>query len=281
MSSDRQLAANRANALKSCGPVTLEGKARSAANARVAHGLASPERAALSAVLRNEDRETFLAFHLALIEELQPVNTIEHIIVREVAVADWRLNRARAMEIALLDNQMDLMAPELADSYESIDHATRAVLAFKKSAGEANALALLLRYTGRLQREAAHTRHELMVRRTAQLRYEIEMARERSKANPEIEHTPEPNQNDDQETSTSHDEQQQLSSGDAALPAAQHPPRKEAASGPGSGRSQLAEPGPRLAPASPPPQMENLPEAPQRDTLRDAGRTPSPLPRAA
>jgi len=148
MPSDRQLAANRANALKSRGPVTPEGKARSAANARVTHGLASPERATHSAVLRNEDRETFLAFHHALLDELQPVGTAEHLIVREMAVTDWRLNRARSMETALLDNQMDLMAAELADSYESLDHATRAALAFQRSVGESNALGLLLRYCG-------------------------------------------------------------------------------------------------------------------------------------
>ena len=270
-SSERQLAANRANALKSRGPVTPEGKARAAANARVTHGLASPERAALSAVLRNEDRETFLGFHLDLIAEHQPVSPTEEIIVREMAVADWRFNRARAMETALLDNQMDLMAPGLATSYQSIDHATRAVLGFKEAADKSNALALLLRYTGRLEREAARTRHELTAYRTAQQRYEqlVRKAQEPSEANPEIEHLlPE------EEQPANHDEQpqqqQQLPTGDAALPAAQCLLRTG-----GAGHAL------RLAPAASPPPMECVSEAPERDPLPDAGRIPCPLPRAA
>ena len=267
---ERQLAANRANALKSSGPVTPEGKARAAANARVTHGLASPERAALSAVLRNEDRETFLTFHLALHAEHQPDSPTEEIIVREMAVADWRLNRARAMETALLDNQMDLMAPGLATACQSIDHATRAALAFKESADKSNALALLLRYTGRLEREASRTRHELTNYRSAQQRYEqlAQKAQEPGEANPEIEHLlPE------EEQSARHDEQrhqQQLPTGDAALPAAQYLPRANDA-----GHT------PGLAPAASPPAMECVSEAPERNAPPDAGRTPWPLPRAA
>ena len=124
MSSARRRAASRANGKKSHGPVTPEGKARSAANA-TRHGLAAPGRLADSVCLSNETPAHYVQLHEALIAEYTPATTTEHLLVEEMAVARWRLQRAWTMENALLDNQMDRMMGDLDKDYETMDETTR------------------------------------------------------------------------------------------------------------------------------------------------------------
>src|SRR6185436_18505403 len=97
MSSRRRRAASRANGKKSQGPVTPEGKTRSAANA-TRHGLAAPGRLADSVCLTIESREEFLTLHQTYIDLYSPANPGEHLIVEEMAVARWKLQRAWVME---------------------------------------------------------------------------------------------------------------------------------------------------------------------------------------
>jgi hypothetical protein len=153
MSSKRRRAASRANGMKSRGPVTPEGKARSAANAPVTHGLASPHRAVHSVCLQNEDQVECDALYQDLVNEHAPVTTTEHLAVHEMAVARWRQNRALAMETALLDRKMDEMAAELNKAQNGIDEPTRAALAFGDLADHSSSLALLHRYENRLSRQ--------------------------------------------------------------------------------------------------------------------------------
>ena len=90
MSSKRRKAASRANGKKSHGPVTPEGKARSAANTPPArHGLASgsPDRAVHSVCVNNENRGEFLLLYESLVSEHFPATTTEHLTVHEMAVA--------------------------------------------------------------------------------------------------------------------------------------------------------------------------------------------------
>ena len=86
--SERRLAANRANAKKSTGPRTPQGKARSSMNALV-HGLA-----ARRVVLPNEDRAAFDAFARALRKDLRPRGPVQELLVNEVIDAAWKLRRA-------------------------------------------------------------------------------------------------------------------------------------------------------------------------------------------
>ena len=156
MSSKRRKAASRANGKKSHGPVTPEGKARSAANTPPArHGLASfsPDRAAHAVCLNNESRDEFLLLHDTLVTKHAPVTFTEHLTVHEMAVARWRMNRAWAMETALLDNQVDKMAKDLETEYEKTDGATRAALAFDALTKDSPSLSVLLRYEARLTRQ--------------------------------------------------------------------------------------------------------------------------------
>ena len=69
--SEKQLEANRANAQKSTGPRTAEGKRRSALNA-VRHGLT-----AHVSIMSEPDREAAEAFIQPILEELAPVGPVE------------------------------------------------------------------------------------------------------------------------------------------------------------------------------------------------------------
>jgi hypothetical protein len=68
-------------------------------------------------------------------------------------VARWRIQRAWAMETALIDNQMDHMTDQIAKTYESTDEPTRAALAFRDLTGKSPVLELLLRQEAHLTRQ--------------------------------------------------------------------------------------------------------------------------------
>jgi hypothetical protein len=103
--SEKRLAANRANALRSTGPRTRRGKERARLNA-VRHGL----RAALPAgqtpeIARalGEDSREFRSFCSTFFEDLHPRNLAERQIVERAARAAWRLRKTEAMEVELIE----------------------------------------------------------------------------------------------------------------------------------------------------------------------------------
>jgi hypothetical protein len=89
--------ASRKNGARSRGPVTPEGKARSARNA-LQHGL----RAQKYVVLPDEDPAEFAALETALIDELAPQGVLQSILVGRIARAAWRLDRAERLEAEVL-----------------------------------------------------------------------------------------------------------------------------------------------------------------------------------
>jgi len=91
--SEKQLAANRANAKKSTGPRGEAGKQTVSLNA-VRHGLAGN-----TAVLPEEDRAAHQAFCGELLGELAPATAMELNLAQSIANDLWRLNRAAAIEI--------------------------------------------------------------------------------------------------------------------------------------------------------------------------------------
>jgi hypothetical protein len=97
MATEKQIEANRRNALKSTGPVTPEGKARMRDNA-VTHGLTASLR-----VLRSEDQEGLRQTHQSLVACYQPADTQESHLVLQVATLFWRLQRHNRIETTLLD----------------------------------------------------------------------------------------------------------------------------------------------------------------------------------
>ena len=93
MATEKQIAANRANAKRSTGPVTEKGKQASSQNA-LRHGQLSS-----SVVLKAESPTLFDELLSALTEEFQPQTANETALVETMAVARWRPERK--MEVCL------------------------------------------------------------------------------------------------------------------------------------------------------------------------------------
>ncbi len=92
MTSERQAAANRRNALRSTGPKTPEGKEKAKLNA-LRHGLRAE-----TLVLPDEDPAEFERFRDALFDELVPGGELEAALVERIVLLAWRLRRVGQIE---------------------------------------------------------------------------------------------------------------------------------------------------------------------------------------
>jgi hypothetical protein len=101
MTSDKQIAANRANARKSTGPTTDEGKQRSRCNA-VRHGLTAE-----TVIGALEDAEDYKAFEEAIAADYDAQSAVERELVLRLAGLLWRLRRATTMETGLFELQAE------------------------------------------------------------------------------------------------------------------------------------------------------------------------------
>ncbi|HEV2445559.1 MAG TPA: hypothetical protein VGS58_06540 [Candidatus Sulfopaludibacter sp.] len=97
MTSEKRRAANRANAARSTGPRTPEGKARSAWNA-VQHNFAATS----FAVVRLEDIEEVGRLKADFVALYRPVNSQEMIAIERIAVAQQALFRVSRLESGIL-----------------------------------------------------------------------------------------------------------------------------------------------------------------------------------
>ena len=102
MISEKQLLANRQNALKSTGPRTSEGKAVSSRNA-LRHGLRAEQ-----IVIMGESCDDYEQFSSELIDQLAPVGVLEARLTGQIAAASWKLQRAERMESDLLRDMQDI-----------------------------------------------------------------------------------------------------------------------------------------------------------------------------
>jgi hypothetical protein len=97
VTSERQKAANRANARHSTGPKTPEGKAVVSRNA-LRHGLRARD-----VVLPEEDADAFEDLLNRVRAELSPVGPVEELLADRVVSTMWRFGRSARAETALLD----------------------------------------------------------------------------------------------------------------------------------------------------------------------------------
>jgi hypothetical protein len=98
MSSQKQIDANRRNALKSTGPKSEEGKARSSMNA-LRHGLTAAQ-----AVLPHENEDDYEKLREGMLESYAPEDSAEQAVVEELVNAYWRLQRLHRVETQYWDN---------------------------------------------------------------------------------------------------------------------------------------------------------------------------------
>ena len=90
--SEKQLTANRANAQKSTGPKTEEGKKNSRRNASRHHLTGQVM------TMTDEDHAAYGKFLKGFMSDLKPEGALETALVQSVAHGYWRLNRAEAIE---------------------------------------------------------------------------------------------------------------------------------------------------------------------------------------
>jgi hypothetical protein len=103
MATAAQIAANRANARKSTGPRTVEGKQRSSLNP-LKHGLT-----ASTLVLPHEDEIGYQETRGSLYQQYQPATPQECMLVDQLASAWWRTIRARQCETDMLHMQIETL----------------------------------------------------------------------------------------------------------------------------------------------------------------------------
>src|SRR5947208_2775003 len=98
MSTDKQIQANRRNALKSTGPKSEKGKEQSRMNA-LRHGLTAEQ-----AVLPHEDPRNYDQIRAGMIDAHTPANAAELALVEELVNAYWRLLRLHRVENQYWEN---------------------------------------------------------------------------------------------------------------------------------------------------------------------------------
>jgi hypothetical protein len=92
----RHAEANRRNAMRSTGPKTIAGRARSRMNA-LKHGLTAQE-----ITVSEEEAAKFAAFCDDLIQDLAPIGTLEEELAQTVATSSWRLRRVPRLEVSII-----------------------------------------------------------------------------------------------------------------------------------------------------------------------------------
>jgi hypothetical protein len=111
-SSPNRVAANQANARKSTGPKTQEGKARSSQNARKHPFNPDP-----FAIVRIEDRAQIAARVDDAIATYQPINSQERDAVERIALAQHSMRRMSVLEAGFFTNCLDTAMSGPADPF--------------------------------------------------------------------------------------------------------------------------------------------------------------------
>ena len=114
MSTDKQIEANRLNALKSTGPKTPEGRAAVRLNG-VKHGLYAE-----TLVLKGESESDFAALLESYEAEHAPATPTEEALVQQLVMATWRLRRLYHAEAGYYAHRMEDTADRSKDY--NLDH---------------------------------------------------------------------------------------------------------------------------------------------------------------
>jgi hypothetical protein len=108
VTSPARIEANRKNALRSTGPITSQGKARSSKNA-LRHGVYS----GLPVVPGLEWSEDWETHRAGILKSLAPEGTLEEALAERVALCFWRLNRVHRYETAITSVGLERVEEQL------------------------------------------------------------------------------------------------------------------------------------------------------------------------
>src|SRR5437016_4707643 len=154
MLTERQIEANRQNAQHSTGPSTPEGRAAVRLNG-LKHGLC-----AKTIVVPGENPAEFEALLEAYRVEYKAATPTDEFLVRQLAMADWRLLRLHRIEAAYQTIRHQEFNDTRREDVAS-DDARLAVNAWLDATGRKSVLASFHRYEVRLERSAKNARQEL------------------------------------------------------------------------------------------------------------------------
>jgi hypothetical protein len=136
----------RLNGSKSRGPITPEGKAKSAPNA-TRHGLR-----AQSVIVTGESPDDFKILLDAYLDAFEPQGIVEYHAVESMAIARWRLDRIVGIETNILRLHLADRRPVIDRSFRNIGDNHRVAWVFKDLAERGPSLALIIRYEAALNR---------------------------------------------------------------------------------------------------------------------------------
>ncbi len=178
MLTDRQIEANRQNAQHSTGPTTPEGRAAGRLNG-LKHGLCAE-----TIVVPGEDPAAFEAMLEAYRAEYKPATPSAEFLVRQVAMADWRLLRLHRLEASFHTLKHKELDRTRREDLQFDDDARLAFIDWM-DAGPKSVLANFHRYEIRLERSAKNARQELDRRRVGLVSTApVELPKDRPKAQP-------------------------------------------------------------------------------------------------
>ena len=95
MATEKQIAANQANSLKSTGPITEAGKAASSLNA-MTHGCTSQ-----TIILPGEDIHLYRNFHQSFFDDFRPKGALEQSMVQNLVQIQWAMSRMHGYQANL------------------------------------------------------------------------------------------------------------------------------------------------------------------------------------
>src|SRR5258708_1430396 len=122
--------AARLNGAKSRGPITLEGKAKSAQNA-VRHGMT------LQSLLLSAENKAAAADLIAdHTSQFQPIGPVEHEMVEMLALYQWQTVRAQGIQLGYFNNASVRAAAAIDAQFAQADQCSRAAESFPHMAGE-------------------------------------------------------------------------------------------------------------------------------------------------
>src|SRR6266852_3020712 len=147
MITERQQEPNRRNAAKSHCPITPEGLAAVRHNA-LKHGFTAAE-IILPTV---EEKTDFEQFRAAFEAEHQPVGPTEEVLVEDIVVSRWRLNRIRKMEPGFFAMELDRLKESREKYFSDLDGQAHLAQAIDHDAFHEDVLGKMSRYEARFER---------------------------------------------------------------------------------------------------------------------------------
>jgi hypothetical protein len=152
MATEAQMRANTANAQRSTGPRTDQGKAKSAMNA-IHHGMC----VAATVLLPEEDPELLMAMTVEMTRDLDPQGPMERMLVDRIITAAWRLRRAHIVECGIFERTDNVYDP--GNGAKTFTQFLRRK--FESACKSADALGKLSRYESAIERSLHRALSEL------------------------------------------------------------------------------------------------------------------------